>query len=191
MNGAWLRKIRMMIVGALGATILLGTPLLAQADQDKWWTPKEGGHRAQGRGAQGHAPERAWDYRSYGGPWRGARIHRDVIVIRDGYRGSYFRARRTFIQPRFHRQVVFVRPVRYFIAADACIGGIGIHARLRPHYLYGCNFCDARFDAYGAYAAHVGHCGAAPDGYRVSAYNWDDGYAADWRGRGDEEDWDD
>lgn len=192
MNGTWLQKARMALVGALGATVLLGTPLLAQADQGKWWTPKEGNRSAQTRGARSYSPERTWGYRGRNDAWRGARIHRDVIVIRDGNRGNYFRARRYLLHPRFHRHVVFVRPVRYFIAADACIGGIGIHARFRPHDLYGCNFCDARFESYGAYHSHVLRCDARPDGYRVAADDWN----ADWdAGRDarydDEESWDD
>ena len=81
MSGTRLRKTRSTVVGALGAAILLGTPLLAHADQGKWWTPKEGG-----RGSQGQVRERAWGNRGHDGAWRGARIHRDMIVIRDGYR---------------------------------------------------------------------------------------------------------
>lgn len=171
MNGTWLQKTRMILVGALGATILLGSPLLAQADQGKWWTPKQGGRDTRTR-----VSERTWSHRGSSDGWRGARIHRDVIVIRDGHRGNYLRARRFLVHPRFHRHVVFVRPVRYFIAADAYIGGIGIHARLRPHYLYGCNFCDERFHSYRSYRSHVLGCDARPYGYRVAAEDWDE----DW-----------
>lgn len=152
MNGTWLRNTRTTLVGLIGAAMLFSTAPLAQADQGKWWTPKEGPR---------------------GSAWRGARVHRDVIVIRDGRRGHHFRARRLFIRPRFHRHVVFVRPIRYFIAADACIGGVGIHARIRPHYLYGCNFCDARFDSYRAYRSHVLMCDDGPHGYTVAASDWD------------------
>ena len=69
-----------------------------------------------------------------------------------------------------------MRPVRFFIGADACVGPIGIRARIvRPHYLYGCNFCDATFDSYGAYCRHVEHCDSRPHGCEVSVSNWDDG----------------
>ncbi|HEY3157216.1 MAG TPA: hypothetical protein VGK76_11420 [Candidatus Eisenbacteria bacterium] len=210
------------VVSALGVTILLGTPLLAQADQGKWWTPKEGDRRIEKRergggwndqgtrGDRGTTDRRAWGDRSGNGrvtyrdrgwsargswgtyrSWRGVPVRRDVIVIRDRRHGSYFRARRVFVQPRFYRGSLYVRPVRYFIAADACIGGINIHARIvRPHYLYGCNFCDARFDTYDAYAAHVAHCDHGPDEYTIQASNWDDNYDSDWDGpyQADDED---
>lgn len=211
MIGSWRYKMRSAVVSALGVTILLGTPLLAQADQGKWWKPKEGDQRVEergrgwsdrdardqgnnGRGARG---DRGWNgrvtYRDGGWSgrgswntyrsWRGVPVRRDVIVIRDRRNGSYFRARRVFVQPRFYRDRLYVRPIRYFIAADACIGGINIHTRIvRPHYLYGCNFCDARFDTYDAYAAHVAHCDHGPDEYAIQACNWDDGYGSDWDG---------
>ena len=220
MIGSWRYKMRSAVVSALGVTILLGTPLLAQADQGKWWTPKEGdqgiekrerggGWNDQGtRGDRGTTDRRAWGdgngrvtYRDRGWSargswgtyrsWRGVPVRRDVIVIRDRRHGSYFRARRVFVQPRFYRGSLYVRPVRYFIAADACIGGINIHARIvRPHYLYGCNFCDARFDSYDAYAAHVAHCDHGPDEYTIQASNWDDNYDSDWDGpyQADDED---
>jgi len=221
---------RIAVVSALGVTILLGTPLLARADQGKWWTPKDGNQgverrdRGQGSNDQGSWGDRGTndrgtsDRRSWGGrrgndggswgdrgwsgrvtyrdrgwngrgswatyrSWRGVPVRRDVIVIRDRRHGGYFRARRVFVQPRFYRGSLYVRPVRYFIAADACIGGISIHTRIvRPHYLYGCNFCDERFDSYEAYAAHVAHCDLRPDEYAIQACNWDDGYDTSWDG---------
>jgi len=190
MVGSTLCRIRKALVSSLGVTILLGAPLPAQADQGKWWNPKEGGRRVETR-----EHEREWNGRgSWGGwsgrgsrggyrSWRGIPVRRDVIVIRDHRYGRSFRARRIFVEPRFHGGCLYVRPVRYFIAADACIGGFNIRARIvRPHYLYGCNFCDARFDSYDAYAAHVVHCDHGPDGYAVHASNWDDGYDMDWDG---------
>ena len=213
MIGNWQHRIRTAIVSALGVTILLGTPLLAQADQGKWWKPKEGDRkiekreRARGsdRGAWGYrrsgdrtrwgdrarsgrvtVRDRGWSARGSWGnyrSWRGVPVRRDVIVIRDRHHGGYFRARRAFVQPRFYHGSLYVRPVRYFIAADACIGGLNIRARIvRPHYLYGCNFCDARFDTYDAYAVHVGHCDHGPDEYTIQASNWDDSYDTDWDG---------
>lgn len=189
---SWLHKVRMAVVSALGVAVLMGSPLLAYADHGngngKWWKPNDKGRRVEMRG-------RGWDNRDSRGyyrSWRGPRVHRDIIVIRDARRGAYFRARRIFITPRYDRRVIYVRPVRYFIAADACIGGVNIHARIvRPHYVYGCNFCDERFDSYGAYAAHVSHCDHAPSGYRIASDDWTGYDDADWNGPYEtDEDWD-
>ena len=237
----WLRRTRLAFVGALGVTIFLGAPLLARADQGKWWNPKEGdrkvesrdrggrdrgwgdrhdgdqGDRGAWRGRSGGDPGGAWrgrvtvrdrgawrdrgnggqgriTYRdrrysgraTWGGysNWRGAPVRRDVLVIRDHrYGGGYFRARRIYCAPRYWGRFVYVRPVRYFIAADACIGGLNIRARIvRPHYLYGCNFCDERFDSYDDYCYHVEHCSHRPGGLQISVSNWDDGYDSYWDG---------
>jgi hypothetical protein len=107
-----------------------------------------------------------------------------VIRIRDRrYGGGFFRARRIYAAPRFYGRFVYVRPVRYFIGADAFIGGFGIRARIvRPHYIYACNFCDEQFDSYDAYVDHVEHCPYRPDGYGVSVSNWDDGSDPNWNG---------
>jgi len=232
-----LLKIRAAAVTAVGITILVGTPLLAQADQGKWWTPKQGDPRVEqrqrgdraGRGDRGGTWQRGdragtWQ-RGNGGSWRGERggvrvrdrvirdrgsrgsfsirggrfgargswggysswrgypVRRDILVIRDRGFGGYFRARRTYCAPRYYGRFVYVRPVRFFIGADACIGGVGIHARIvRPHYLYGCNFCDARFESYGAYCQHVEHCYHRPSGFDISVSNWDDGGDPNWDG---------
>jgi hypothetical protein len=290
----WQRQIRTALISALGVTILLGTPLIAQAEQGKWWKPKEGQkgqrqergdqgwHRGQNRGDRGdrsgtwrdrgdrgdrsgawregkdrgdrsgtwrNRGDRSGTYRggdrsgvyrdrgdrsgtwrgdrttrdrvivrdrvvrrptyrpaptyggggtvtyrdrgvygrgSYGGysTWRGLPVRRDVLVIRDRrYGGAYFRARRLFCAPSYYGRFIYVRPVRYFIAADACIGGLTIRASIvRPHYLYGCNFCDDRFDTYDAYCYHVSHCGHRPSGFEISVSNWDDGYDSYWDG---------
>ena len=216
-----------MVVSALGLTILLGTPLLAQADQGKWWKPKEGDRRVERRDRGWQGARDQWDrgdqggwrrygdnggswrggdrtrsgggwsggitYRdrrysgsgSWGGysTWRGYPVRRDFLVIRDQRYGGYFRARRLYCAPRFYGGFAYVRPVRLFIGADACIGPISIHARIvRPHYVYACNFCDERFDTYGAYAAHVVNCPYRPDDCRVRCSNWDDGYDSQWDG---------
>ncbi len=209
MNGAWRSRVRTGFVGALGVTILLlGTPLLAQAEQGKWWKSAEGdrksdrtvvrdqrgsdrmvrrGRRPDG-GSRGNITYRDRRYSgraSWGrhSTWRGLPVRRDVLVIRDHRNGRYFRARRLYCAPRYYGRFVYVRPVRYFIAANAVIGGVSIRARIgRPHYLYGCNFCDDRFDTYDAYAMHVGHCHYRPSGLQVSVSNWDDGYDHDWHG---------
>jgi hypothetical protein len=201
MAKAYLRRMRRVIVSALGITVLLGTPLLAQADQGKWWKPKEGDRRVESRDRNGQGPRQggpAWsgragyrDHRydvrgSWGGRamWRGMPVRRDFFMIRDHrYGGGFFRARRIYAAPRFYGRFVYVRPVRYFIGADALIGGVGIHARIvRPHYIYGCNFCDARFDNYDDYAAHVEHCAYRPSRCDISVSNWDDGSDSNWDG---------
>lgn len=200
----YLVRTRGTLVAALGITILLGTPLLAQADQGKWWKPKEGDRRVETRdrgdqGARDRNERGGWSrgnvtYRdrgisgraSWGGSstWRGVPVRRDILSIRDRrYGGGFFRARRIYSAPRYYGRLVYVRPVRYYIGADACIGGFGIHARIvRPHYLYACNFCDEQFDSYDAYAAHVAHCNHRPGGFQISVSNWDDGYGSSWDG---------
>ena len=186
MNGTRFPNVRRAFNVTVGTAMLLGIPLLAQADQGKWWTPKEGGRKGESQ-----VREESRDGRGHAMVWRGARVHRDVIVIREGRRGGSMRARRCFIRPRFHRHVVYVRPVRYFISADAHIGGIGIHARFRPHYLYGCNFCDSRFESYGAYRSHVVRCDARPDVRGVIADDWEGDWGAAHDARYADDGWDD
>jgi hypothetical protein len=114
-------------------------------------------------------------------------------VVRHGPRGHAYRAHRVYVAPRYHRRAVYVRPVRLYFGANVRIGGVYIRAGNDPHagYAYGCNFCDTRFGVYGAYAAHVAHCDARPDGYRVYARDWE---GEDWdsgrRGRYEGEEWD-
>src|SRR2546422_2028977 len=105
----WLRRTRMAFVGALGVTILLGAPLLAQADQGKWWKPKEGDRKVerQDRGSsdRGNQSDRgAWRGRDtndrgnwsdrrdgdQGGAWRGGDqgAWRDRVTVRD--RGKWW-----------------------------------------------------------------------------------------------------
>src|SRR5258705_13985994 len=80
MNGI-LRNHRILFAGLLGAAVLAGTPLFAQADQGKWWNPKQGGtkqetrNRGEGRGWQnGNRTYRGWN--------NGPRFQRDIVVIR-------------------------------------------------------------------------------------------------------------
>jgi len=241
MTRAYLLRMRNLLVSALGITVLLGTPLFAQADQGKWWKPKEGDSRVQQRDRSGQGPrnpdnragrdQRSWGGRGNRGPggpvwsgpgtryrgpqggvtfrdrgpqggvtfrdrrisggawwgggatWRGVPVRRDVIRIQDRRYGGFFRARRIYSAPRFYGRFVYVRPVRYFISADAFIGGFGIRARIvRPHYIYACNFCDEQFDSYDAYVDHVEHCPYRPRGCDVSVSNWDDGSDPNWNG---------
>ena len=264
MNGSWLNRARLAIAGAIGVTMLMGAPLLAQADQGKWWTPKEGNRKSErsdrgwreNRGNQGGQDrgnrgdqgawrggqnggerQRTWSGRgdrsnsgggttwrdrgatnrvqvrertqvgdrwrsgssgdirfrdrrysargSWGGTsvWRGYPVRRDVLTIRDNRYGGYFRARRIYCAPRYYGRLVYVRPVRLFVAANFRIGGVHIGARIvRPHYLYGCNFCDERFDSYDAYAYHVHHCPYAPSGLSISVSNWDNDFDSYWDG---------
>ncbi len=179
--------------GLLGAAVLTGSPLAAQADDGKWWDPQQRGpvqERRQERRVERRAERRDDDRRDYrdhrGRAWRGEhpRFQRQHVTIRDGYRGPRYRAHRVWVRPVFfHRQhLCVVRPVRYFVAAGFGIGGVRVHARLHDgeRYYYGCNFCDARFGGFGAYRAHVVRCDHRPHGYRFQVSDWDD----DWAGEG-------
>jgi hypothetical protein len=110
--------------------------------------------------------------------YRGYPVYREYVSYR--YTPAYAPAYgwRYYCAPRYHypTHVIYVQPVRFFVAADFVIGGVGISARyVDPGPVYGCNFCDARFGDYYAYERHVeGYCGDAPHGYRIHAEDWDD-----------------
>lgn len=164
------------LAGLVGASMFLGAPGVARADQGKWWTPRSSAgveRRVEGRG--GRAWSRQWR------PWRGGRVYRDVIVIRRGDRGPGYRAWRYYAYPdyRFRRHLVYVRPVRFFVGAAGSLGGLHAGARLHDpgDRFYGCNFCDARFGDYATYRAHLGICPHRPAGYRIEARDWND---RDW-----------
>ena len=145
MNGM-LRNQRTWFAGLLGAAVLAGSPIVAQADQGKWWNPDQGNSRErrverQVRSDRGdRSGNRSWQ-RSR------PRFQRSYVTIRDGHRG--YRARRVWASPYYiqRQHLVVVRPVRYFVGVGASFGGLRINARFHDHdrYLYGCNFCDARF----------------------------------------------
>jgi len=104
-------------------------------------------------------------------------FQRSFVTIRDGRRG--YRAQRVWSQPYYiqRQHLVVVRPVRYFVTAGMTFGGVRIGARFHDHgYLYGCNFCDARFGGYDAYHSHVVHCDHRPSGYNIDVSDWND----DW-----------
>lgn len=166
----------------LGASLLMSAPMAAQADQGKWWQPKES-RRSEPRRVerrvemrQDRGLHRGWDRRYR--QWRGGRVYRDAIVIRNSNRGPRYRAWRTYSEPEFiyRRRIVRIRPVRYYVSATAVIGGVHVNARFRDRddYYYGCNFCDARFDDYGSYRAHVYECDARPHGYQIVTNDWND-----------------
>jgi hypothetical protein len=113
-----------------------------------------------------------------GGRYRDRGVHYVVVrrpqaVVVRPVRADHFIVRR----PRF----VVVRPVPYWPVAygnavDARLGVNvgGLHLgvsfrRVEPYY--GCNFCDAYFDGYGAWEAHVAGCADQ----RVICEPWDDG----------------
>ena len=169
------------IATLLGASLLMSAPMTALADQGKWWQPKES-KRTESR-RTGRVERRAETRRYYAPPrgfdrqyrqWRGNRVYRDVIVIRDSRRGPRYRAWRSYAQPEFiyRRHIVRVRPVRYYVSA--VFGGVHISVQNHDDYYYGCNFCDARFDSYGAYRAHVYECDARPRGYQIVTNDWND-----------------
>jgi hypothetical protein len=125
--------------------------------------------------------------------YRGYPVYREYVSYR--YRPAYAPAYgwRYYCAPRYdyHSHVIYVQPVRFFIAADFMIGGVGVSARyVDPGPVYGCNFCDTRFGSYYDYEMHVEHhCDHIPHGYRVHAEDWqdqvwddghDDGYYEEW-----------
>lgn len=167
--------------GLLGTALLVAGPVAAQADQGKWWTPKEGRSRVR---SEARRSEPMRDYRLPRGEqrvWRSSprygRVYRDYVVVRGTRGGPYdYRARRYWVRPYYQGRYIYVRPVRYFVAADAVIGGVRISAMFHPrdYWLYGCNFCGARFDDYDHWAAHVDGCPYHPNGYQVRAQYWSD-----------------
>jgi hypothetical protein len=172
-----------ILAGLLGTALLMAAPAASQPGQEKWWTPREGGrervqrapeHREQNRGPGWYRGEQ----RVYRQVPRHGRFYRDRIVIRDGNRGPYFGAYRYWFRPQFVRHFVYVRPVRYWVSADAHFGGLSISARIHrgDRCWFGCNFCDERFHVYDDWAAHVRHCDHGPRGYRVQTRPWDDGW---------------
>ena len=192
MKAKWILNRQSMLVGLLGATMLFGSPLSAQADQGKWWNPEGGSGRSrerqhagpsrqpdryQARGGSYRAP--AWHNRGayrqgprYYRPWYGRPVYRERVWMRSGW-GRYAQpvyGWRYYATPYYYypRHIIYVSPVRFFISAGAVIGGVHIHGTYSdPGEVYGCNFCDAQFSSFHAYEDHVGHCPYAPDGYRV------------------------
>jgi len=169
---ALLRNRPIWFAGLLGAAMLAGSPLSAQADQGKWWDPQQGGSN--------RADVSQRDRR--GTP----QFQRDVVSIRDGNRGPKYRANRVWVRPTYvpSRRVIVVRPVRYYVQADVTIGHVRFRVRSQDqaHYLYGCNFCDERFDTYAGYLRHVQRCSDRPSGYRVEASDWDNSWSDSWNG---------
>jgi len=119
-------------------------------------------------------------YRSYGS----VPVYRDYVSVRfhSHYQPVY--GWRYYCPPAYYypTHVVYVRPVRFFVAANFTIGGVGISAAYAdPGPVYGCNFCDARFSDYDDYEYHVEHCAHAPQGYRVMVEQWDQNQVDEWR----------
>jgi hypothetical protein len=175
---------KIWVAGLLGAVVLAGSPFSAQADQGKWWEPKQGGDQRTRTESRGQGDSRDYDHRSYGDRgnhygWRngGPRFRRDTVVLRDGSYGRGYRVQRVYVRPLYfqRRHLVVIRPVRYYVGADFTIGGVRIHARTGDYdrYVYGCNFCDARFGSYAAYERHVVRCDDRPRGYRFDVCDWD------------------
>ena len=158
-----------------------------------------GAHQSRGQknyGSRPHDQRRyvyqvpAWRgsgrYRYDAGPrfhrvYRGYPVYRDQVWVTSPAWGNRHRGTwgwRYWAAPTFYypTHVVYVRPVRFFVTAHAVIGGVAIDARYAdPVDVFGCNFCDARFETYGSYARHVRSCVHGPDGYRVVADDWDHG----------------
>lgn len=167
----------MWFAGLLGAALMVGTPLLAQADQGKWWNPQE---RRPDRERRVERQERRVERRDNAGRRHARfvrpRYERDIVVLRDGPRGRRFRAHRVWVRPLYieRQHLCVIRPVRYFGGVSATIGGLRLHARFHDHDgWYGCNFCDARFADYRGYHRHVLRCDDRPHGYRFEVRDWD------------------
>ena len=209
MNAKWIRSRRSMLVGLLGAAVLFGSPISAQADQGKWWNPERSDRGARDeRGARGDRGVRrsadrqeayrppAWRSRGayrqgprYWRSWQGRRIYRERTWLRSGwgYRGRPAYGWTYYCPPSYYypRHIVYVRPVRFFISVGGVIGGAHVHGSYSdPGDIYGCNFCDAEFSSYDAYEDHVAHCRYAPRGYRIITSDWD-------QGQWDDEQWQD
>ena len=117
-------------------------------------------------------------YRSYGT----VPVYRDYVSVR--YQNYPTYGWRYYCPPAYYypTHVVYVRPVRFFVAANFAIGGLGVSATYAdPGPVYGCNFCDARFSDYDDYEYHVGNCAHAPQGYRIIAEQWDQSQIDEWR----------
>ena len=110
--------------------------------------------------------------------YRGYPVYREYVSYRVAPAYAPYYGWRYYCAPRYDYggHVIYVQPVRFFLAADFVIGGVGISARYAdPGPVYGCNFCDARFGSYYDYEAHVEHhCGHIPHGYVVHAADWQD-----------------
>jgi len=96
MNAMWIQSRRSMLVGLLGATVLFGSPVSAQADQGKWWNPERGARGERGSGDQ--RGERS------SGDQRGERGVRRSAERQEAYRPSAWRGRGAYRQgPRYWR----------------------------------------------------------------------------------------
>lgn len=174
-----LRIQRMWFAGLLGAAVLAGSPLVAQADQGKWWNPEQRGPARERRVERDVRVNRG-DDRGSQRAWRHdrPRFQRQTVVLRDGRRGPRYQANRVWTRPYYiqDRQLCVIRPVRYFVTAGTTFGGLRIRARIhdQDRYYYGCNFCDARFGGYSGYRDHVTRCDDRPRGYRFDVNDWDD-----------------
>jgi hypothetical protein len=89
----------------------------------------------------------------------------------------------SYVEPR----VVVVRPTPY-VHVGARIGRVSIGAVFGPRatysdYDYGCNFCDAHYNTFASYDAHVHNCGYRPQNVQIVARGWDDQGYGEWSGR--------
>ena len=154
MRTSRIRNVAAAVTGiAIAASVLLAVPGPAQA-----------GRRGNGHGHHGGR---------HGG-------HEARYVVVRHPRGVFVRPARAECFVVRRARVVRVRPVPYWPAAygSGLTVGAGIDlgavrlglAFRRAEPLYGCNFCDAHFAAYGAWESHVRGC--APE--RVVCERWDE-----------------
>jgi hypothetical protein len=111
MDAMWIQSKRAVLVGLLGATVLFGSPLYAQADQGKWWNPERGARDQRGdRGNSGERGDRGdrVDRGNSGdrgdrGSW-GDRGVRRSTGWRESYRAPAWSSRGAYRQgPRYWR----------------------------------------------------------------------------------------
>ena len=162
-------------------------PRVVQQSKGKGKNKKQWGNRPHNQGRYVYRVP-AWKgtgrYRYDAGPrfhrvYRGYPVYRDQVWVTSPSWGHGRRSWgwRYWAPPNFYypTHVVYVRPVRFFVTARAVIGGVSIDASYAdPVDVFGCNFCDARFERYGSYSRHVRSCVHAPHGYRVVAQDWDE-----------------
>jgi len=95
MYANWRTDKRSLIVGLLGAALLMGEPATSLADQGKWWNPDQGG-KSNSQGRKNREARQATPTRTNRATGRGqAVVHRDARAV----------TRSTVLAPRTYRRV--------------------------------------------------------------------------------------
>jgi hypothetical protein len=145
-----------------------------------------GADAGNGHGRRKWKHRRSYDGVRYEQRWREPRavvVSRPVRVVHAA--PVYAACPPRYVSYRSPR-VVVVRPAPY-VRVGARIGSVHIGAifggRRHADYDYGCNFCDARFNAFSAYDSHVHGCAHRPRNVRIEARVWDDAGYGEWEHR--------